>query len=110
MLGYQHITLQDPHESQFMIMAPPYTVLDALEKDRVGPGEHGISLYKFNTGTARHYFCSKCGVESFYVPRSHPHGVSVNARCITINDGCDIQRKGEFDGRNWEKNIASIDP
>jgi hypothetical protein len=41
-------------------------------------------------------------VKSFYVPRSHPDGYSVNARCIdegTVT-GMTI---GKIDGRNWEQ-------
>lgn len=44
--------------------------------------EPDLTEYRFNTGTARHLFCAWCGVKSFYVPRSHPHGYSVNARCL----------------------------
>jgi hypothetical protein len=43
-------------------------------------GEQVLSTYTFNTGTAKHLFCSFCGVKPFYVPRSHPDGYSVNAR------------------------------
>jgi hypothetical protein len=45
-------------------------------------GANQLSEYKFNTGTARHLFCSRCGVKSFYVPRSNPDGYSVNVRCL----------------------------
>src|SRR5436853_611692 len=41
-----------------------------------------LSEYTFNTGTARHLFCRRCGVKSFYVPRSNPEGYSVNVRCL----------------------------
>src|SRR5262245_21080774 len=41
-----------------------------------------LCTYTFNTGTAKHLFCSVCGIKSFYVPRSHPDGFSVNARCL----------------------------
>jgi len=27
-------------------------------------------------------FCGRCGVKSFYVPRSNPDGYSVNVRCL----------------------------
>ena len=37
---------------------------------------------RFNTGTAKHHFCSVCGIKSFYVPRSKPDGFSVNVRCL----------------------------
>jgi len=49
---------------------------------RLLQGEDALSSYRFNTGTARHLFCSVCGVKSFYVPRSNPDGYSVNVRCL----------------------------
>jgi hypothetical protein len=45
-------------------------------------GEEALVDYRFNTGTARHLICGHCGIKSFYVPRSHPDGFSVNARCV----------------------------
>jgi hypothetical protein len=49
---------------------------------RLLSGSDVLSEYTFNTGTAKHRFCSHCGVKSFYVPRSNPDGVDVNLRCI----------------------------
>jgi hypothetical protein len=49
---------------------------------RLLQGTEQLSEYQFNTGTARHYFCSRCGIKSFYVPRSNPDGYSINVRCI----------------------------
>jgi hypothetical protein len=45
-------------------------------------GEDMLTEYRFNTGVARHFFCRRCGVKSFYVPRSNPDGYSVNVRCL----------------------------
>jgi hypothetical protein len=45
-------------------------------------GGDELRLYQFNTGTARHLFCGRCGVKSFYVPRSNPDGYSINVRCL----------------------------
>ena len=58
--------------------------------------------YTFNTGIAHHFFCGHCGIKSFYVPRSHPEGISVNARCLDDEtvEGMDIT---PIDGRNWEQ-------
>lgn len=49
---------------------------------RLVSGADALAEYRFNTGTARHLFCRRCGVKSFYVPRSNPDGYSVNVRCL----------------------------
>ncbi len=45
-------------------------------------GAEVLTTYTFNTGVAKHTFCRICGIHSFYVPRSHPDGFSVNLRCL----------------------------
>lgn len=65
-------------------------------------GQDVLTTYTFNTGTAKHLFCSVCGIKSFYVPRSHPDGFSVNARCLdagTLEEMTVIP----FDGREWDQ-------
>ena len=65
-------------------------------------GAESLLSYRFNTGTADHRFCRVCGMKSFYVPRSHPDGFSVNARCL--DEGTvDSMTVTPIDGRNWEK-------
>lgn len=49
---------------------------------RLLSGADDLAEYVFNTGTARHLFCRHCGIKSFYVPRSHPDGFDINARCL----------------------------
>jgi hypothetical protein len=71
------------------------------DRFRLLSGADALTTYTFNTGTAQHLFCRRCGIKSFYVPRSHPDGISVNARCIdpaTVT-GLTIEA---IDGRNWE--------
>ena len=72
------------------------------ERFSLRSGADVLTEYRFNTGAARHLFCSVCGIKSFYVPRSHPDGISVNARCLdegTVEE----MTIGQTDGRNWEK-------
>jgi hypothetical protein len=65
-------------------------------------GADALTDYRWGSGTARHLFCSTCGIKSFYVPRSHPDGWSVNWRALDGVD--DVQPRIRFyDGRNWEK-------
>ncbi len=68
-------------------------------------GADDLSSYRFNTGAAEHLFCRHCGIQSFYVPRSDPDKIDVNARCL---DGVDVSTLTihGFDGRNWEQAIA----
>ncbi len=67
--------------------------------------EDTLATYTFNTGVARHHFCKECGVAPFYIPRSDPGKIDVNARCL---DGVEIARLkvNHFDGRNWEKSYV----
>ena len=41
---------------------------------RLVKGADKITTYTFNKHQARHTFCSVCGVQSFYTPRTNPDG------------------------------------
>ncbi len=45
-------------------------------------GEDALSLYQFNTNTAKHYFCSKCGIYTHHQRRSNPNQYAVNVACL----------------------------
>lgn len=76
---------------------------------RLLAGAERLSRYRFNTGVAEHLFCAVCGIKSFYVPRSHPDGYSVNARCLDGQPcaGLPLRR---FDGQRWEQNAGDFTP
>ncbi len=88
--GYLHLIV---HKSRFRLLS----------------GEDNLQKYTFDTHEAQHFFCTACGIKSFYVPRSHPDGISVNVHCldegtfklITVN---------HFDGKNWEANKHKLTP
>lgn len=69
-------------------------------------GRDALTSYRFGTGTAQHLFCRRCGVKSFYQPRSHPDAWSVNANCLDEPVKLAME---PFDGRNWEAAKASLD-
>jgi hypothetical protein len=76
------------------------------ERFRLLHGEEKLTTYAFNTGTAKHKFCSVCGIKSFYVPRSRPDGYSVNVRCL--DEGvARVTRITLFDGKQWEQQMAA---
>jgi hypothetical protein len=77
-------------------------LLVAQSRFQLLSGQENLTNYQFNTRTAKHLFCSVCGIKSFYIPRSHPEGFSINARCLdegTIT-GMTVS---QTDGKNWEK-------
>lgn len=72
-------------------------------------GDEDVATYTFNTGVAQHYFCRVCGIKSYYLPRSHPDGISVNANCLEP-DSVRSMTITAFDGSSWEQNIAQLSP
>jgi len=76
---------------------------------RITHGEDKLTTYRFNTRTAKHTFCSVCGIKGFYVPRSHPDGWSVNFRCLDAEDFGEVVTT-EFDGKHWEDNAGKLAP
>ena len=65
-----------------------------------------MTEYRFGTCTARHLFCSTCGVCAFYHPRSNPDGVAVTVACIAPGSVGPIEVR-PFDGRHWEAAFAA---
>lgn len=65
-------------------------------------GQDVLTTYTFNTGTAKHHFCSVCGIKSFYVPRSHPDGFSINVRCLDPGT-MEAMTVRPFNGQEWER-------
>ncbi len=78
------------------------------ERFRLLTSEEELSSYRFGSHTAKHHFCRTCGIHSFYVPKSHPNGFSVNVRCLDDVDFTQIDIV-DFDGRNWEEARANLD-
>ena len=74
---------------------------------RLLSGVDDLVEYTFNTGTARHLFCRHCGIKSYYVPRSHPDGYDINARCLDQDTVVSMSVSG-FDDGNRELATANI--
>ena len=77
--------------------------------DFIVSGEGDLETYTFNTGVAQHRFCRHCGIKSFYVPRSHPDGISINVNCLDPGTAASITVT-DFDGQHWEQNIHTLSP
>lgn len=62
------------HESSFRLLA----------------GEEALSLYQFHTGTAKHYFCTYCGIYPFHRKRVTPDYFGINVFCLEDFDPAHI--------------------
>lgn len=63
-----------------------------LDKLKVVRGQDKLTLYQWNTKTARHYFCSVCGIYTHHQRRSNPNEFGFNVACI---EGVDPHAIGE---------------
>jgi hypothetical protein len=61
-------------------------------------GMDALSLYQFNTKSARHYFCSKCGIYTHHQRRSNPDECSVNVACLEGVSPFDFEAVEVMDG------------
>lgn len=49
---------------------------------RITVGAELLTLYQFNTNTAKHYFCKTCGIYTYHQRRSNPQELGVNVACL----------------------------
>jgi hypothetical protein len=66
-------------------------------------GEEALTLYRFNTGVAQHYFCSKCGIYTHHRRRSNPNQYGVNVACLKGVSPFDFDDVPVIDGINHPK-------
>lgn len=53
-------------------------------------GEDSLTEYQFHTMTARHFFCSRCGIYPFHRKRVTPDNLGINVYCLNEFDATGI--------------------
>lgn len=53
-----------------------------LDGIKIMKGEDNLTLYQWNTNTAKHYFCKTCGIYTHHQRRSNPNEYGVNLGAI----------------------------
>ena len=84
----KNVPMTSVHEDQFTLVS----------------GEDVLSEYRWNTGVARHFFCSKCGIYPFHKKRAMPDHYGVNVNCL---HGFDLSTVGV---RQAEGKSMSVNP
>lgn len=63
-------------------------------------GQEALTLYQFNTNTAKHYFCSVCGIYTHHQRRSNPNEFGYNVGCLQGVNPLEIPHVPIYDGIN----------
>jgi hypothetical protein len=94
--------LVDPHRCNCSICRRKGAIVASvpLAGLRVIKGQEVLRLYQFNTKTARHYFCSICGIYTHHQRRSNPGEYSFNVGCLEGVNPFDIPHAPTLDGVN----------
>jgi hypothetical protein len=70
-------------------------------------GKDTLTLYQFNTKTAKHYFCSVCGIYTHHQRRSNPNQFGINVSCLEGVSPFDFEEVVVHDGVNHPSDPAS---
>ncbi|MDA9639881.1 GFA family protein [SAR116 cluster bacterium] len=87
-----HAEIQDFRRCNCSICRRKGAIMCTAHKDefKLISGEDNLSLYLWNTNTARHYFCKTCGIYTHHWRRTKPE-FGYNLGCI---DGVDMDKIG----------------
>lgn len=69
-------------------------------------GADALTIYQFNTMSAKHYFCSKCGIYTHHKRRSNPNQYGVNAAILAGVSPFDFAEVPVMDGINHPSDHA----
>jgi hypothetical protein len=73
-------------------------------------GAEALSIYRFNSGTAKHFFCSQCGIYTHHQRRSNPDQLGVNVACLLGVSPFDFEDVVVHDGVNHPDDAFSAKP
>ena len=71
-------------------------------------GQDKLTLYQFNSKTAKHYFCSFCGIYTHHQRRSNPHQFGINVACLAGVSPVDFAEVEVKDGVNHPADGAGV--
>jgi hypothetical protein len=78
-----------------------------LDGITVVQGQNVLRLYHFNTHTAKHYFCSVCGIYTHHQRRSNPNQYGYNVGCLEGVNPFDLGDVPANDGVNHPADRAT---
>ena len=67
---------------------------------KIVKGKDLLKLYQYHTKTAKHYFCSCCGIYTHHNPRSNPAMYGINLACVEGIKPFELKDVSVNDGEN----------
>ncbi|MCC2625979.1 MAG: aldehyde-activating protein [Burkholderiales bacterium] len=94
--------LDDPRRCNCSMCRKRGTIVASamLDNLKITQGEDMLTLYQFNTMTAKHYFCSKCGIYTHHQRRSNPKQYGFNIACLEGVNPYELGEVTVYDGIN----------
>ncbi|KAG0722889.1 Centromere protein V [Chionoecetes opilio] len=77
----------------------------SLSQFKLLSGHDNLTTYTFNTHTAKHTFCSTCGVQPFYIPCGNGDGFGIAPHCLDEGTVKKVQYTKQ-DGKKLEVTTA----
>ena len=87
-------------DCSFCRMRGAIAVSAPLDGLRITKGADKLTLYQWNTRTAKHWFCSVCGIYTHHQRRSNPNQYGVNVACLEGVNPRDLGNVPWTDGIN----------
>ena len=84
----------------FCRMRGAVVVMAKMGGIRILEGEEALTIYRFHTGTAQHFFCSRCGIYTHHQRRSDTTLYAVNVACLEGVSPFDFPEVPVMDGIN----------
>ena len=109
-----HVRLSDGLHSarrcscSFCRMRGAVAVSTSLAGREILAGADNLAEYRFNSGSAKHYFCRTCGIYTHHQRRSNPQQYGVNAACLEGLSPFDFEEIPVLDGVNHPKDSGQI--
>jgi hypothetical protein len=94
--------IEDPRRCNCSICQKRGAIAASVSLDglKILSGEDKLTLYQFNTMTAKHYFCSICGIYTHHQRRSDPTQFGYNVACLEGFDPASLGEVPTLDGVN----------
>lgn len=92
--------IEDPRRCDCSMCRRRGAIVASVTTDnlRIVKGQEALRVYQFGTRTAKHYFCSVCGIYTHHQRRSNPSQYGYNVACLKGVNPFELGSVTTYDG------------